>query len=212
MVTKILERGAEAVVYLDKGLLVKERIVKGYRVPEIDNLLRKQRTKREGKLLEKSRGIKVPRLHDVDLESMRLTMEFIDGPMVKDILGTISIQERKKMCQVIGKQIAYLHAHDIIHGDLTTSNMIYKEGVYFIDFGLGFISHKLEDKAVDLHLLRQALESRHHSYWEAAYRAVLSGYSTYSHSSDVLDRLDKVEKRGRYKRKGVSYLKKNLEE
>ena len=44
---------------------------------------------------------------------------------------------------------------------------ILKNGkVYFIDFGLGFFSNKTEDKAVDLHLLKQALESKHYQIFE----------------------------------------------
>ena len=107
-----------------------------------------------------------------------------------------------KILESIGEQISKLHDNNIIHGDLTTSNMIVKEGkVYFIDFGLGFISNKIEDKAVDLHLLKQALESKHHENWEESFNEILRGYNKSKNFKDVINRLDKVERRGRYKLK-----------
>ena len=148
--------------------------------------------------------------------------------------------------------IAKLHDTDIIHGDLTTSNMILVEKntasqindltvnlkdtiltniapkknlplnkssakesggvdfkashprakgecIFFIDFGLGFISHKFEDKAVDIHLLKQALEAKHFKHWETLYKEFLKGYKTSKNSEKTLTQLNKVEKRGRYK-------------
>jgi Kae1-associated kinase Bud32 len=91
----------------------------------------------------------------------------------------------------------------IIHGDLTTSNMILNSEVFFIDFGLSFFSEKVEDKAVDLHLLRQALESKHYKVWEECFTAVRQGYEGTANDAElVLKRLEVVESRGRYKRKG----------
>ena len=43
-----------------------------------------------------------------------------------------------------------------------TNDMIYDKKIYLIDFGLSLYSNKPEDKAVDLHLLKQALESKHY--------------------------------------------------
>ncbi len=71
--------------------------------------------------------------------------------------------------------------------------------IYFIDFGLGYISKKIEDKAVDLHLLKQALEARHFKNWEVLFKEVLKGYEDYKESNKVLERFKAVEKRGRYK-------------
>jgi Kae1-associated kinase Bud32 len=96
-----------------------------------------------------------------------------------------------------------MHDKDIIHGDLTTSNMILKEKVYFIDFGLGFNSTRIEDKAVDLHLLRQAFESKHYKHFEEFFKEVLEGYKLSKNWKEVLNRLEKVEMRGRYKRKNA---------
>ena len=68
-----------------------------------------------------------------------------------------------------------------------------------IDFGLGFISHKFEDKAVDLHLLKQALEAKHFKYWKELVKEVFKSYEKSKNSRIVLERLKAVEKRGRYK-------------
>ncbi|MCX6749275.1 MAG: hypothetical protein NTW17_00835 [Candidatus Pacearchaeota archaeon] len=71
--------------------------------------------------------------------------------------------------------------------------------IFFIDFGLGFISPKIEDKAVDLHLLKQALEAKHFTHWYELFNEVLKGYSFSKNSKQVLKQLKKVEARGRYK-------------
>ncbi|MBU4493256.1 MAG: Kae1-associated serine/threonine protein kinase, partial [Nanoarchaeota archaeon] len=107
-----------------------------------------------------------------------------------------------KLCKELGKKIAILHNNNIIHGDLTTSNMILNNEIYFIDFGLSFFSDKTEDKAVDIHLLRQALESKHHEIFKNAFKAVLSGYKIKNPDYNIIiKRLEKVEARGRYKGK-----------
>ena len=93
-------------------------------------------------------------------------MEFIDGKKLSDSLES---QDYKKICKQIAENITKMHNSGIIHGDLTTSNMIFKNNqVYFIDFGLAFHSSKVEDKAVDLHLLKQALEAKHFTIWKNA--------------------------------------------
>lgn len=195
---KILKRGAEAILYLDGKNLVKERISKGYRIPEIDEKLRKERTRSEAKILGKVSF--APKLIDANEKSMTLTMEFLKGETIKSIFDKNSKSQMLKISRKIGERAAELHDADIIHGDLTTSNMILKNNqVYFIDFGLGFISTKEEDKAVDIHLLRQALESKHWHHYAECYREVLKGYKKSKNYNIVIDRLKKVEARGRYK-------------
>ena len=112
------------------------------------------------------------------------------------------LPERRDVFKRVGKKVAKLHNLNIIHGDLTTSNMIVREKVYFIDFGLGFVSSKVEDKAVDLHLLKQALASKHHKQFEECFSAVMEGYKAeIKDFSAVEKRFKKVERRGRYKEK-----------
>lgn len=202
---KVVGRGAEAILYLEGGKIIKERIKKSYRHPEIDMRIRKFCTRRENKLLTSALSlINVPKVFEFSDAEMRIVMEFVDGKTLRDILDDFPKDERLKICEQLGREVALLHDANIIHGDLTTSNFILKDGkIYFIDFGLGFFSTKVEDKAVDLHLLRQALESKHYRHFEDSFEAVISGYrKTSLHAKAVLERFIAVEKRGRYKRKG----------
>ena len=203
MKQKIIQQGAEALILLDKKGITKRRTRKSYRIPEIDEKIRKLRTRSETKLLEKaSKIIPVPSVKISNEVSKEIIMDFIDGKKLSDYLDSFPLKKQKEICNQIGENISKLHNQDIIHGDLTTSNMILKEDkVYFIDFGLGFNSHKFEDKAVDLHLLRQALEAKHFKNWKALFAGVLKGYSNSKDYKAVLERLKKVEKRGRYKEK-----------
>jgi Kae1-associated kinase Bud32 len=215
MKTKIIAQGAEAIITLEKNLILKNRISKGYRIPELDTKIRKRRTKSEIKLLTKaSKIIKVPlpvETKDFD----KIKMSYVDGKRLSEHLNTLPLKKQKTICKQIGTTIAKLHDAEIIHGDLTTSNMILarnqtpkgkksdpnkaRSSVYFIDFGLGYISRKCEDKAVDLHLLKQALEAKHFQNWEILIKEVFSGYKRSKDSGIVFERLKVVEKRGRYK-------------
>ena len=195
---KIIKQGAEAILYKEKDYLVKERIKKSYRIEEIDNKLRKFRTRREGKLLQKTENS--PQVFEVNDKEMKIKMEFIDGELVKDILDDLRKDKRNNLLREIGGKVARMHDKDIIHGDLTTSNMILKDKIYFVDFGLGFDSKKIEDKAVDLHLMKQALESKHYKHFEESFYEFLEGYKLSKNWKEVLKRLEKVEKRGRYKK------------
>lgn len=188
----IISRGAESVIFEDQGKIIKKRLRKNYRIAELDERLRKTRTRSEAHLLQKlhQQGFPVPAIYEDD-EQQTIIMEQIEGKRVRDIL---TAKNCPVLCQELGKLIKQLHSLGIIHGDLTTSNILYaKSKLYFIDFGLSYYSHKLEDKAVDLHLLRQALESKHYTIWKKAFAAVLKTY----HDQDVEQRLSLVEARGR---------------
>jgi len=190
---KIIARGAEAVLIEDDSTLIKERIKKGYRIPQIDENLRKMRTKHEANLIIEARRAGVPTPQVFDVDDFSIKMQFIDGKKVKDILD-----EMPELCEEIGKSIAKLHSFNIIHGDLTTSNMIlYKDKIFFIDFGLGFHSNKIEDKAVDLYLLHGALTSTHKN--EKLWDLILESYLKNGGDEKVIKRLSEIEKRGRYR-------------
>ena len=201
MKQQIIAQGAEAILIKDGETLTKDRIKKGYRIDFLDDKLRKSRTKKERKILDKvSKLIPVPEIKKgKDREDkFKIQMEFLRGKKLSEHLD--NLKNAVSVCEKIGENVAKLHDEGIIHGDLTTSNIIFKEGeVYFIDFGLGFHSNRREDKAVDLHLLRQALEAKHFSHWEKFFNAVLRGYSP-EEKKLILEQLKKVEARGRYKK------------
>jgi len=201
MTEKIISQGAEAVIILKDGLVIKDRIKKSYRIKELDKKIRKQRTKAEKKLLEKaSKIINAPNPFQFK-ELDKIEMPFIEGKKLAESLDSFAQTKQKSICKKIGQEIAKLHDAGIIHGDLTTSNMILtKEGkIFLIDFGLGYISNKIEDKAVDLHLLKQALEAKHFKSWKILFGELEKGYKKSKESKKVLERLAAVEKRGRYK-------------
>jgi Kae1-associated kinase Bud32 len=204
---KILYLGAEAQIclstYMGRTVVQKRRIPKTYRIKEIDTLLISQRTREEAKLIAESRlyGVSVPLIYDVDLALGIITMEYVAGKRVKDILNTLDDHERKLLCEQIGEGIARLHNHDIIHGDITTSNMIlFNNHIYFIDFGLGCKNSELEAKGVDLHVLMEAFESTHSKY-SACFSYVFKGYSKHFHgdASMVLKKIEDIVSRGRYR-------------
>ena len=195
---KLLAEGAEASIYAKGNKVIKQRHSKGYRIKQLDDKLRLFRTKREAKILErlKKAGLAVPQV--IYTKATTINMELIKGKKLRDVLTSSNCESVGK---TIGKNVAVLHDNDVIHGDLTTSNMIKGKNLYFIDFGLGFFSEKTEDKAVDLHLLKQALKSSHSKIAGKCFTAVVKGYKTYKRSDEVLKRLELVESRGRYKGK-----------
>lgn len=201
MEEKILQIGAEAIIIKKDSQIIKKRLKKSYRIPEIDERIRKKRTRSEGKILEKaSKVISVPKIRKIDEKNKEIIMDFINEKRLSDYFDLLPIEKQKKICKEIGKNVGKLHDNDIIHGDLTTSNMIlHKNKIFFIDFGLGFISHKIEDKAVDLHLFKEALEAKHFNNWKILYEEFLVGYKISKNSKKVIEQLKKVEKRGRYK-------------
>ena|SRR3989344_1427266 len=199
----LIAQGAEAKIFKENNLVIKERIPKSYRIKELDDKIRKYRTRREINILEKaSKIIPVPKLDKASSEKeFKVVMDYIDGKKLAEFLDSFEDKKRIQVCKIIGNQVALLHNNNIVHGDLTTSNMLLKDNeLYFIDFGLSFIDQKEEHKAVDLHLLKQALESKHYKHYESSFKAVLEGYKEISNNyKAILDRLDKVEGRGRYK-------------
>jgi TP53 regulating kinase-like protein len=211
---EIIARGAEAVLYLDKHkdedgkarqVLVKDRIRKGYRLPELDKRIRRQRTRHEDSLLDRASraGVDTPRVFETG--ENRLVMEFIDGDRVKDSFNDMDADSREEAAVLIGEALGKLHSANIVHGDFTTSNMILKpvdgrKRLFVIDLGLGKYSQKVEDQAVDLYLLYEALKAAHFKYLNEAWQKILKSYGeTYTNAQDVLKRLEKIERRRRYK-------------
>jgi TP53 regulating kinase and related kinases len=188
---KLIAQGAEAKIYETKNHILKHRIKKSYRLKQIDEKLRKDRTRAEARILKRANraGIQVPNVLDVDEKTMKLKLEKIEGQKIRDILTP-------KLCKDIGKEILKMHKANLVHGDLTTSNMILRnEKVILIDFGLAQYAEKVEDKAVDIHLFKECLKSKHFDIWQACWKNFLQTYQ----NQPTLKRLETVERRGKYK-------------
>lgn len=203
-----LGRGAEAVLFKQEQQVVKKRVKKGYRHPKIDRQLRQDRTDLELKLLEKARraGVNVPQAERKS--DYELSLDFLPGQELKQVLNEQAAGNSNKReadyrhyLRQAGEAVAKLHARDVIHGDLTTSNLFVVENrLYLIDFGLGFFSQREEDKATDLNLLRQDLQAAHPSLAEESFQAFKGSYkNNYEQGKKILERLKDVESRGRYK-------------
>ena len=203
---KLIKQGAEAKLFLDKlddhKIIIKDRIEKKYRIKQIDKKIRKSRTSLESNLLSEARrvGVLTPKVFDVDKQGHKIIMEFVDGKRIKELLNDSNQKNIEKISFDIGRMIGKLHSAGIIHGDLTTSNMIMKDDkIYFIDFGLGFYSRKVEDQGTDLMLLQEALKSTHFKIIEISWGNIIKGYKKeYTKANQVLEKLEEIEKRARY--------------
>jgi len=205
----LLKKGAEASLYLAEwqGLkvVVKVRIPKRYRPAALDNQIRTYRTVHEPQLMHeaKTAGVPTPLIYMVNVPEASITMQYIEGQQVKQLLNTATAEQRHELCVVIGKSIGKLHRQGLIHGDLTTSNMIQNpEGkIYFVDFGLGEKNGEVEAQGVDLHLMKRALQSTHYKFWEQCFKWVLWGYRCVvdvENSEKVNEKIREIERRGRY--------------
>lgn len=197
--SSILAQGAEAIIIKEGSFIIKDRISKKYRHPELDKKIIKQRTKKEAKILERASGIiNSPKPEKSDSPNNKIKMPFIEGKKLSENLEKL---DYKEICKKIGNSIAKLHDNNIIHGDLTTSNMILgtDNKLYFIDFGLGFTSERFEDRAVDLHLIKQALEAKHFTIHKECEKIILENYNSQD-KEKTLEQLKKVEARGRYRK------------
>ncbi len=194
-------RGAEALIHLRDGTVVKERAPKTYRLQALDQRLRDQRTRSEARLLAEARaaGVATPIVLDVDPVGARVTMERVEGQRLRDVLDDLAPGDRKAALAALGQALASLHEAGIAHGDPTTSNaFLAPDGhVVLIDLGLAHKTDETEDLATDLHVLAEALAATHHNVPEGL-DGVLEGYQPERWMA-ILDTLEAVEARGRYR-------------
>ncbi len=199
-----IARGAEAVLYVEKmdsqTVLVKERIKKGYRLAILDERIRRARTRVEADLIARARraGVNAPAV--LDVSDFKIVMEWLGKDRLKEGLAKMTKNQRVYMWGRIGLAIARLHSYGIVHGDLTTSNMMVKDrDVWLIDFGLGRFTKRVEDQAVDLYLLYEAIKAAHFDLLKEGWPVILKTYKqNYSQSQSVLQRLGEIKKRRRY--------------
>ena len=205
----LLRKGAEAELYQESwyglNIVRKVRTVKAYRHPKLDLEIRQSRTGREAQIMHEAKGsgVPTPLIFMVDMNSTTITMQYVEGSRVKDLLHSLSSKERLRLCSQIGQLIGRLHRHRIIHGDLTTSNMILSETgkLFFIDFGLSEHSEELEKRGVDLLLMKRAFYSTHYSFASECFKSVTEGYAIELGEEvckNVVERVNKIARRGRY--------------
>jgi Kae1-associated kinase Bud32 len=191
---KEISRGAEAIIFDSGSEIIKDRIKKGYRLEVIDEKLRKDRTKLEFKILTHcyNNGLNVPK--PMRMEETKIVMQKIDGKRFSDCFDLNRMPE-------IGEMIAKLHNLGVVHGDLTTANIMMDDSgkLYLIDFGLAKFSNKWEDKATDLFTFKEALYAKHTLYAEKAYNLFMSEYMIKAREAKkILNSLNEIEKRRRY--------------
>ncbi|XP_056404228.1 EKC/KEOPS complex subunit TP53RK [Hyla sarda] len=208
---QLMKQGAEARVYrgsfLGKAAVVKERFPKSYRHPALDEKLTHRRTAQEVRSILRCRkaGIAAPVVYFVDYVSNCIYMEDIEGSLtVRDFI--MNAREHGgilcSLAERIGQVLARMHDEDVVHGDLTTSNILLRPphsdlNLVLIDFGLSFTSALPEDKGVDLYVLEKAFLSTHPKT-EDVFGILLKSYTaTSKKSGPVIKKLDEVRLRGR---------------
>ena len=205
----LLKKGAEASLFLaswhGRKVIIKKRVPKKYRPVELDEKIRSYRTTHEPQLMHEAKmaGVPTPTIFRVNMKEASITMEFVEGKQMKQVLANVSKKERQELCIRIGRLIGKMHGYGIIHGDLTTSNMILsREGkIFLVDFGLGEKNTEVEARGVDLHLMKRALQSTHYQFAEECFRNVMKGYSAELRSQEaekVFEKIHEIERRGRY--------------
>jgi Kae1-associated kinase Bud32 len=193
-------KGAEAILKKMRvqGLAAVEkfRVKKSYRACELDEKIRRERTRREARLLlkAKSAGVLCPVVYEVGDFSIR--MKYLEGEMLYHALQKRAL--RKSEIAASAKILARLHSQGIIHGDFTPANlMLVKDGMAVIDFGLGFISTDNEDRGTDIVTMRKALTTLGAKGKQDS-EAFLRAYLSSGGKPAVAKMVAEIESRARY--------------
>lgn len=201
MQPRLVKKGAEADIYVTEWAgskaVSKVRAPKPYRHPELDLAIRKHRTIHEANFISaaKAAGVMSPFVHFVDPINAEIIMEFVEGDNVRDAITP-------DLCREMGRYAALLHASNIIHGDLTTSNFITDKKLVLLDFGLSYYSERTEDMATDIRLIKEVFTSAHIAVKKAFPRFV-DGYASVAgkkRTDKILENVKEIEQRGRYAR------------
>lgn len=207
-----VSRGAEAslrrVEWMGRPALLKERDAKGYRPKELDERLRKERTRTEARLLVDARrlGVRTPIVYDVDLVRHRLVLEELPGPTMKQLLDQHAADAGTALRGAVerfGRAIGQLHAGGISHGDLTSSNVLFPEGPdgapALLDLSMGARNAGVEEMGIDLHLVEEDLRSLVPDP-EPLLKAFFAGYAVGNpdRGKDVRARAREIRGRVRY--------------
>jgi TP53 regulating kinase and related kinases len=179
-------------------------------------------------------GVPVPAVYALDEAKGWIMMEWIDGEVVRIKLNEwirvrkaariaegVDDGELRDLMARVGRVVGSLHKMGVVHGDLTTSNLMLRphksqmvngdgsgtghgvtekllDGeIVLIDFGLASQSTQDEDRAVDLYVLERAFGSTHPRA-ESLFGEVLNAYGeSFRGANVVLKRLEDVRMRGR---------------
>ncbi|CAG9463053.1 unnamed protein product [Pedinophyceae sp. YPF-701] len=219
----LISQGAEARVFattlLGRRAIVKQRFKKKYRHPDLDARLTKQRLISEARSCARARklGVRTPATYLIDQTSNCIWMERLPGRTVCSALQAgadegadgLAGGEATRVMEEMGRAIAALHDGGMVHGDLTTSNVMLLDPaggeseadtprIALIDFGLAYNSQVPEDRAVDLYVLERAMTSAHGGGGRALFDAIIGAYQKASkHASATLHRYAEVRMRGR---------------
>ncbi len=192
---KFIAEGAEAKIFLSnfngKKIVIKQRVPKEYRAKELDDLILSRRIRAEVNQLERANryGVKTPQVFRT--EDKKIVMEYLNLPESKKV-----ILQDKGAIKNIAKSVVLLHQNNIIHGDLTLGNILYdtkKKEPYFIDFGLSFLSHKIEDKAMDLEVLRETIVA---DFGEGLWQEFAKEYA--KQLPEIVKYMEKINARKKY--------------
>lgn len=207
---RLLYRGAEADIikgsWQNMDAVYKVRKPLAYRLPVLDEAIRRQRTIREAEMIHQAKraGVPAPFLYDVDVPGSTLVMEYVEGGRLRDQVATMGRDEARQAFREFGRDAAKLHSAGIVHGDLTTANVVVRKGsLVFIDFGLSFRTTRLEDRAVDLRLIKETLVGAHPEISKLALEELFDGYAEVAGAqgtSAAQRQLKSIERRGRYAR------------
>jgi TP53 regulating kinase-like protein len=207
---RLLYRGAEADIikgsWQGMQAVFKVRKPLTYRLPALDDAIRKQRTAREAEMIHHAKvaGVPSPHLYEVDLPGSTLVMEYVEGRRLRDGVGSMAEGEARNVFREFGMDAGKLHLSGMVHGDLTTANVVLRRGaIVFIDFGLSFRTTRLEDQAVDLRLIKETLVGAHPAVSKLALEELFRGYSEAVGAAKfraALRQLKGIERRGRYAR------------
>jgi Kae1-associated kinase Bud32 len=212
---KLIHKGAEASLFyghwFGKEVIFKHRILKDYRIEQLDRKIRTIRTLNEARALIKVKEYRIntPQVYEIDTESSTIIMKYISGSKLKNLIKTLDAYKKEEIFAKLGRIIAILHINGHIHGDITTSNIILtsSNNIFLIDFGLHDYSDSIEDKSVDLHLLKKVLISSHGDDFKLCFNAFLEGYkSEYKDRginayNEIIRNISVIETRGRYVKK-----------
>jgi TP53 regulating kinase and related kinases len=202
-------RGAEADLFLTKigpwKAVVKRRVRKKYRIAKLDQRIRSERTIREANALRdaKRAGVRAPSVLSVDMKDFAIAMSFVDGEIARSCLDQLPRRDQTSVLYEIGQQIGALHEAGLVHGDMTTSNVIIsRNGLPFIlDFGMSSHSTDPEDQATDLHLLQRSISTSHALDSRRSEKPIREGYRHEfgdRQASITFLRQKEIARRGRY--------------